>query len=413
MLAEIITIGDEILIGQIVDTNSAWIAQELNGIGIKVHQITSVSDNESHILSALHEANIRAQLILITGGLGPTKDDITKRALCKYFDTQLIFHEPSFKNIERLFEMRGRKANLNNHSQAELPTNCIPLNNANGTAPGMWFESEGKVFVSMPGVPYEMKAIMLEEVIPRLKRHFTTPFILHKTILTQGVGETLLEELIADEENALPPGFKIAYLPQSGMVRLRISASGDEQIIRKQMTEEYEKVCLKIKEFIFGFDDDTLESVVGNLLRQKNLKLSTAESCTGGYVSHLITSVPGSSEYYMGSTITYSYESKTKILEVPANLINEFGAVSEEVVRIMADNVKKKLNTQCSIATSGIAGPGGGTKDKPVGTVWIAVSTPNGTVTKKLLLGNNRLRIIHVAAITALNILRKEIIGLN
>lgn len=410
MRAEIITIGDEILIGQIVDTNSAWIAQELNGIGIKVHQITSVSDSEEHIIATLNEAAARVQLILITGGLGPTKDDITKKTLCKFFNTHLVFDEASFINIERLFKMRGRDVTNANRPQAEVPVNCTPLHNENGTAPGMWFEEKGKVFVSMPGVPYEMKTMMTEEVLPRLKKHFETPFIMHRTVLTQGVGETILEELVSDVEDTLPQNFKLAYLPQAGMVRLRLSARGEEQTIRSQMKEEFKKICDKISDYIFGYDEETLEGVVGNLLRERKLKVSTAESCTGGYVAHLITSVPGSSEYYMGSTITYSYESKTDLLNVPAELIKQKGAVSEEVVCMMAENVKKKFNTACAIATSGVAGPAGGTPDKPVGTVWVAVSTPKGTITKKLLLGNHRLRIIHVAAISALNLLRKELL---
>ena len=413
MQAEIITIGDEILIGQIVDTNSAWMAQELNKIGIKLFQITSVSDDEQHILSALREARERADLILITGGLGPTKDDITKTTLCKYFNTHLVFNEPSYKNLERLFRMRGREPNESNRLQAEIPANCVPLTNANGTAPGMWFDDGGKVYVSMPGVPYEMMAMMTDSVLPKLKLKFETPFIQHKTILTQGVGETILQDLISDVEDNLPQGFKIAYLPQAGMVRLRLSGRGEEQTINAQMPVVFEKICALIKEHIYGFDNESLQQIVGQLLLNKKLKIATAESCTGGYVSHLLTSVPGSSSYFMGSTITYSYQSKTDMLNIPAELLNKHGAVSEEVVRLMADNVKKKLNVDCSIATSGVAGPGGGTPDKPVGTVWVAVSTPNGTVAKKLLLGQDRLRTIQVAAISALNMLRKELLQIN
>ncbi len=349
-------------------------------------------------------------MILITGGLGPTKDDITKTTLCKYFDTHLIFDEPSFKNIERLYKARGRKADESNRIQAEVPANCVPILNYNGTAPGMWFEENNKVYVSMPGVPYEMKTIMLEEVIPKLKQQFETPFIKHRTILTQGVGETILASLIAEVEDNLPQGFKIAYLPQSGMVRLRLSGYGEERMVQSLMVQEFDKICERIREFIYGYDEETLESVLGKLLNEKKLTVSTAESCTGGYIAHLLTSVPGSSAYFVGSTITYSYESKTNVLEVPADLLNLHGAVSEEVVRLMADNVKKKLNTDCSIATSGVAGPGGGTKEKPVGTVWIAVSTPKGTVAKKLMLGTDRQRNIHVAAISALNTMRKELL---
>ena len=410
MLAEIITIGDEILIGQIVDTNSAWMGQQLNRIGVRVHQITSVSDEKKHILAALEEASGRADIILLTGGLGPTRDDITKHTLCEYFNTILVFNEDIFKDVERLFHQRGRTVTEVNRMQAEVPASCIPLPNKTGTAPGMWFQSGGKIIVSMPGVPYEMKHLMTEQVLPRIVAQFKLPVILHHTILTQGIGESMLAERLVEFEDNLPEGFKLAYLPSPGMVRLRLSAYGSEkEKLQRTLNELVDKLTGQTAEFIYGHNDDSIAGVVGKLLAEKGMTVSTAESCTGGYVSHLLTAIPGSSAWYMGSTITYSYKSKTDILEVPAELINSLGAVSEEVVRVMADNVKKKLGTDCSIATSGIAGPGGGTPAKPVGTVWVAVSTPKGTTTRLLRLGDDRLRNIEVASQTALNILRQRL----
>lgn len=410
MLAEIITIGDEILIGQIVDTNSAWMGQQLNRIGVRVHQITSVSDEKKHILAALEDASGRADIILLTGGLGPTRDDITKHTLCEYFNTTLVFNEDIFKDVERLFHQRGRTVTEVNRMQAEVPASCIPLPNKTGTAPGMWFQSGGKIIVSMPGVPYEMKHLMTEQVLPRIVAQFKLPVILHHTILTQGIGESMLAERLVEFEDNLPEGFKLAYLPSPGMVRLRLSAYGlEKEKLQRTLNELVDKLTGQTAEFIYGHNDDSIAGVVGKLLAEKGMTVSTAESCTGGYVSHLLTAIPGSSAWYMGSTITYSYKSKTDILEVPAELINSLGAVSEEVVRVMADNVKKKLGTDCSIATSGIAGPGGGTPAKPVGTVWVAVSTPKGTTTRLLRLGDDRLRNIEVASQTALNILRQRL----
>ena len=411
MLAEIITIGDEILIGQIVDTNSAWIGQQLNAVGFKVHQITSVSDNREHILAALKEASTRVQVVLITGGLGPTKDDITKKTICDYFNVGLRFDEEAYKDVEHLFKIRGREVTPINRLQAEVPENCSTMYNRVGTAPGMWFDVDGIIYASMPGVPHEMKYLMEKEVIPRLKDRFETPFILHKTLLTQGIGESFLSEMIADFEDALPPNFKLAYLPSAGAVRLRLTASGDRDEVSATMNKLVANLSDLVAEYLYGYDDDTIQEVVGRILKDKKLTLGTAESCTGGFLSHLITSIPGSSEYYMGSTVTYSNESKTALLDVPAELVKQFGAVSEEVVKAMAEGAKRKFNADCALATSGIAGPGGGTPEKPVGTVWIGISTPKGTKAKKVLLGDNRLRTIEVASMTALNMLRKELSG--
>lgn len=410
MLAEIITIGDEILIGQIVDTNSAWIGQQMNAVGFKVHQITSVSDNREHILAALKEASGRVQVVLITGGLGPTKDDITKKTICDYFNVGLRFDEQAYKDVEHLFKIRGREVTNINRLQAEVPENCSTLYNKAGTAPGMWFDEGGVIYVSMPGVPHEMKYLMEKEVLPRLKEKFETPFILHKTLLTQGIGESFLSEMIADFEDALPANFKLAYLPAAGSVRLRLTASGNRNEVTETMNRLVAELSVLVSEYLYGFDEESIQEVVGRLLKSKKLTLGTAESCTGGFLSHLITSISGSSEYYMGSTVTYSNESKTALLDVPADLVKQFGAVSEEVVKAMADGAKRKFNSDCALATSGIAGPGGGTPEKPVGTVWIGISTPEGTWAKKVLLGDNRLRTIEVASMTALNMLRKELL---
>ncbi len=413
MKAEIITIGDELLIGQVVDTNSAWMGQQLNEHGIKVHQITSVSDEETHILDALTEAAMRADLILITGGLGPTKDDITKITLCKYFNTQLVFNEEAFENLKTIFSRFGREITPRNRTQAEVPENCTPLINKRGTASGMWFENNGKVYVSMPGVPHEMKAMMTNDVLPKIKERFVTPFILHKTVLTQGIGESFLADKLVQFEEELPPAFKLAYLPASSIVRLRLTAMGDEITIRKTMDVQFEKLLAVVHPYMFGVDEDSLEVIIGNLLKTKNKTVCTAESCTGGYVSHLITKVAGSSEYFVGSTITYSYPSKTKLLNVPADLLEKRGAVSEEVAKIMAAEALNLLGADYSISTTGIAGPGGGTTDKPVGTVWIGIGSKSGVTAKKFQLGGDRSRNIEMTAIYALNMLRKVLIEEN
>ena len=410
MLAEIITIGDEILIGQVVDTNSAWIAQELNLIGFKVKQITSVSDERQHILTALKEAESRANLVLITGGLGPTKDDITKDALCEYFNSKLVFHQEAYENLERLFKRRNNKIMEVNRKQADLPHNCQPLKNIEGTAYGMWFEKETKVFVSMPGVPYEMKTIMAHEVLPRIKKHFKTPSIIHRTVLTQGVGESVLAEIISVWEDALPSYIRLAYLPSPGIVRLRLSAIGENyQELSKEIDIKIKELQQLIPEYIFGYDLEKLEEIIGKLLIARKATLSTAESCTGGYIAHLITSVPGSSEYFIGSIVPYANQIKEEELGVNKEDLIGYGAVSQQVVEKMALDIKNKYKTNYAIATSGIAGPTGGTPEKPVGTVWIAIASPQRIVSRKLLLGQNRERNILITALSALNLLRKEI----
>ncbi|MCK5080386.1 MAG: competence/damage-inducible protein A [Bacteroidales bacterium] len=412
MKTEIISIGDELLIGQVVNTNASWIAEQLNIAGIEVIRINTIADIREEILKALQEASDRAEVVLITGGLGPTRDDITKNTLCEYFDSRLVFHEPSFAYVKKLFGDRRLPVREVNRKQAEVPHNCIPIVNENGTAPGMWFEKEGTVFVSMPGVPFEMKAMISNYVIPELSKKINGLQIIHKKVLTQGVGESFLSELISDWENSLPAYMKLAYLPQPGIVRLRLSGSGrDRAKLSIGMDEKIKELQNIIPELIFGYGEKTMEEVVGGLLKNDGMTLSTAESCTGGYIAHLITSIAGSSAYFKGSVVAYSNQIKTSILDVKEDTLAEHGAVSEQTVTGMALGVKKKFNTDFAIAVSGVAGPDGGTDQKPVGTTWIAVAGPDVLIAEKYLLGKDRQRNIRVAAITALNKLRLMMIN--
>lgn len=409
MLAEIVTIGDEILIGQIVDTNSAWMAEQLNIVGVNVAQITSISDNREQILDTLKQAATHADVVLITGGLGPTRDDITKQTLCEYFDTRLVLNEDALKNIERIFVSRGYALTPVNRAQAELPEACDPLINAQGTASGMWFERDGKIYVSMPGVPFEMKGLMNDFVIPRLAA-INNKVVLHRTILTQGVGESFLAEKISDWEDSLPAHIKLAYLPQPGIVRLRLSGRGkDRKLLQHELDESMDALYTIIPDYIFGEGTDTLEGLCGNLLRNQKLTLSTAESCTGGYIAHLITSIAGSSDYYKGSVVSYANEVKEQVLGVSSESLKNDGAVSEEVVIQMAQGAKKLLNTDCVLAVSGIAGPDGGSSEKPVGTIWICLITPHETKTRKFLFGDQRDRNIRRTALAALAMLHKAL----
>lgn len=416
MQVEIITIGDEILIGQIVDTNSAFIGQLLNMNGMSVKQISSVSDDREHILKALSEAKSRAQVILITGGLGPTKDDITKKTLAEYFNCKMRFDEHAYQDVANLFAQYGKEVTPINRLQAEVPEICEVVRNYNGTAPGMWFDVDGTIYVSMPGVPYEMKAMMQNQVVPKIKERFKLPAIYHKTVLTQGIGESALSEMISDWEDSLASvTIKLAYLPSPGMVRLRLSTKGETlEPLKKNVDTKIEELKKIIAEYIYGYETfgeekETLEQIVGKLLRDKKKSISTAESCTGGYISHLITKVPGSSEYYMGSVISYSYDIKENELGVSKSILESQGAVSQPVVEQMAKAIREKYKTDYSISASGIAGPSGGTDEKPVGTVWIAVATPDKVISEKFLFGNNRERNIQKTAHAALNMLRKEL----
>ena len=413
MKAEIITIGDEILIGQIVDTNSAWMGEQFNLNGIEIYQITSVHDDHDHIIRAIKNAEQHADLVVITGGLGPTKDDITKHTLCEYFNTKLVFHEPTLKTIYERFKFRGIDMNKMNRDQAMLPESCTILPNKMGTAPGMWFEKNDTIFVSMPGVPFEMKYLVEFELLPRLRKTGRTKAIFHKTVLTQGVPESMLAERIADWEDALPTHIKLAYLPNPMAVRLRLSAIGDDlEALKSDVEKEIEKLKTIIPEAIFGYDLETMAEVIGRELVQQNKKLAVAESCTGGYISHLITSVSGSSEYYNGSVTSYSNEMKEKLLGVSRENLEKYGAVSEQVAREMVEGVKRVMNADYAVATTGIAGPTGGTEEKPVGTVWIAVSGPEKTWVKKYtFVGDQRDRNIVRSGQSALQLLRRMVLG--
>jgi nicotinamide-nucleotide amidase len=401
MLAEIITIGDEILIGQVVDTNSAWMAAKLNEEGISVKQISSVSDNRQHILTALAEAATRADIILITGGLGPTKDDITKKTLAEYFNVGLVLNTDALDNVERIFKKYNRPLLEVNRKQAEVPENCEVILNNNGTAPGMWFNDKGKIYVSMPGVPFEMK-YMMEEVIPKLKMALTLPVIIHKTILTVGEGESFLAEKIADIEDSLPANIKLAYLPKMGQVRLRLSAYGENEAELKDKTDEFaHKIVERIGINVVAQEDIPIEKVVLNYMAEKGLTLTAAESCTGGYISHLITQHAGSSQVFLGGAVSYSYELKESILSVKNETLWQHGAVSRETVKEMVEGALLNFKSDYAVAVTGIAGPGGGTEDKPVGTVWIAVANANKTVMKKFTFGNKRLQNIERTAVAA------------
>lgn len=411
MKVEIINIGDELLIGQVVNTNASWMAEQFNMAGFEVVQITAISDTYSHIFEALDLAKIRADAVVVTGGLGPTNDDVTKEALCKYFDTTLVFNEEVYVQVEALFKLRGFRVTEINRKQAELPANCIPLKNIHGTAAGMWFEQDDRIIVSIPGVPFEMKTLVSDEIIPRLLKKSKPGIILNKTILTQGIGESALAEIIQNWEESLPSHFKLAYLPQPGIVRLRLTTRGtDRSKLQNELDEQTIALQRLIPKLIFGYDEDTIEQIVVESLLQKKNTISVAESCTGGYVSHLITSISGSSGCFMGSIVAYNNRIKEKMLGVSAETLTKYGAVSEEVVIEMASGVQSGFNTDYAIAVSGIAGPDGGTEDKPVGTTWIAIATPDKKViAKKYLFGEHRGRNIRKAALTALNMIRKEL----
>lgn len=406
MLAEIITIGDEILIGQIVDTNSAWMAQQLNNAGIRIKQISSVSDDRRHILTALAEAANRADVIFITGGLGPTKDDITKNTLAEYFGVGFVENKDALDNVLRIFAKYKTPLLEVNRLQAQVPENCEVILNKNGTAPGMWFNEKGKIYVSMPGVPHEMMYMMEEEVIPKLKSTLKLPVIVHKTILTVGEGESSLANKIADIEDDLPPYIKLAYLPKIGQVRLRLSGYGeDEAFLREKITEFSARIIERVGNFVAAEEDIPIEKVVLNYMAARGLTLSTAESCTGGYIAHLLTQHAGSSKVFYGGAVSYSYELKESILGVKNETLWQHGAVSEETVTEMVRGALLNFNSDYAVAVTGIAGPDGGTPEKPVGTVWVAVASVNKTVVKKLTFGNKRRQNIERTAVSALGML--------
>lgn len=412
MLAEIITIGDEILIGQIVDTNSAWMAEQLNLTGIEVYQITSVHDDKEHIAEALKNASQRVDVVLITGGLGPTRDDITRTALCEFFNSGLVFHEPTFEHLRERFASRGIDLNRLNRNQALVPEACTVIPNREGTAPGMWFERNQTIFVSMPGVPFEMKGMMTREILPRLSRHSKLKTIVHKTILTQGVPESMLAMRLEQWENNLPPYVRLAYLPSPMAVRLRLTATGDDV---RQLTSEVERQTELLRQLlpveIYGYGNDTMAEAVARLLLDRNATLAVAESCTGGHISHLLTLTPGASAWFTGGITAYSNEVKIHMLGVSPDTLAEQGAVSEQTVTEMAAGVRERLNADFAIATSGIAGPDGGSPEKPVGTVWISVAGPTKFFARKFVFGNNRERNIMRSSQTALQLLRELILS--
>ena len=412
MNASIITVGDEILIGQIVDTNSSYLAAGLNAAGVKIHRIYSISDHEQSITDTLDEAIQSSDIIVITGGLGPTNDDITKKTLTRFFGGKLVEDPGTLSLLEKIVASRGVKLSSRNRAQALVPDNCEVLPNHFGTAPGMLFRREGKWIVSLPGVPYEMESLFTKEFLPRLKKETELPVRLNQTICIAGIAESALADRLKNWEESLSSEVKVAYLPSPGLLRLRISVSGDnyDHLNEKlnNLTEEASNIIGHRK--VFGFGQETLETVIGSLLVSKNRTLATAESCTGGYISKLITSVPGSSRYFRGGVVAYNNEIKTKFLGVGTDALEKHGAVSREVVEQMAKGACRELNSDYAVATSGIAGPDGGTPEKPVGTVWVAVASPHRTIAIKFQLGEFRDRNIIRASLNALNLLRIEII---
>ena len=405
----IITIGDELMIGQVVDTNSAWIAKELNASGFWVRKRVSVGDDHDEIWQALDDESRKSKIILITGGLGPTADDITKPLLSEYFGTRLVINQDVLNYLEKLFtETFRRPFTERNRKQAEVPETCTVIHNAKGTAPGMWFERDGVIFVSMPGVPNEMKAMVSTSVIPKLLEKIATGAILHRTLLTWGIGESFLADTIQDWETALPSRLKLAYLPSFGMVRLRITGMGtDRSSLEKELDEEFEKLKVIVAEWLVTDRDENLPEVVSRLLKTAGKTLGLAESCTGGYVSHLLTREAGASEIFKGSVISYSNEVKNHLLNVDEAILHKEGAVSEATVRAMAEGALDALKTDYAIAISGIMGPGGGSPEKPVGMVWLAAGNQAELITERIQFRYDRLRNIEMASNAALNLLRR------
>ena len=409
--AEILTIGDEILYGQITDTNTQWISSELDKIGIEIIRKTSIGDEESEILSTFKEAEARAEIIIITGGLGPTHDDLTKPCLAKYFDCALILNQEALDELTTLFTKFGRKVTETNRQQAYLPEKCDKIRNKVGTAPGMWFDKGSKVFVSMPGVPRDMKKMMTESVLPRLKEKFNTPVIIHKIIKTIGIGESWLSDKLKDWEKGLPEHINLAYLPSLGQVRLRLTgkaSNGDS--LENEIDHEIDKLKKVASKYIYGYNNDTIENAVGQLLLKNKKTIGIAESCTGGYLAHRITLVPGSSNYFQGGVIPYHNDFKEDLLSVGHDTLLNHGAVSEETVVEMANNVRTRFKADIGVANSGIAGPSGGTKEKPVGTIWIALNDDKGTVTKVLTFGKDRWINIQLTSLAIMNLIRQRLI---
>ncbi len=413
MKCEVISIGDELLIGQTINTNASWIGEQLNNFGFTIAHGAIISDNKNDIILALNNASKRSDIIIITGGLGPTNDDITKHTLSEYFNTSLERNKDIEKNIVAYFKSVNRPILKSNLDQALLPLSCEVLSNSRGTASGMWFEKDNIIYISLPGVPYEMKGIMQEHVFPKLLTKMGgETVVVNKTIRTHGMGESFLAEIIKSWEDKLEiNNIKLAYLPSPGIVKLRLSVIGlDKLILERKLKETIDELKALIPDQIYGYGNATMEGVVGKLLKERNLTIATAESCTGGSVAKMLTSVSGSSSYFNGAIVSYNNQSKVDLLNVDFKDIDDYGAVSQQVVEQMAEGVRNKLHTDYGISTSGIAGPSGGTKEKPVGTVWIAVASKNRIVSKKIKLGYNRERNMYVSSISVLNLLRLELL---
>lgn len=412
MQIEVITIGDEILIGQTVDTNSAWLGRTLNAAGFRIRRIVSISDQRDEMIQALDESLSRVDMVIVTGGLGPTKDDITKKVLAEYFDTDLIMNQEVLDRVSAFFERMNRPLLDVNRQQALVPANCDVLPNLKGTASGMWFDRDNKVVVSLPGVPYEMEHLMEEQVIPRMITRFQPGSIVHQTIMTQGIGESFLSKIIEDwEERLLKSGLKLAYLPSPGYVKLRItSVDRPKEQALQEISGWVDELRPLIEPYLFAESDVPMERVVADLLRQHGLTLGMAESCTGGYAAHLITRMAGASDFFKGSLVTYSSSSKTGVLHVDPLLLDAHGAESREVAEVMASLTRDRLGCDYALALTGFAGPSGGTEAVPVGTIFYAVATPTGVVSESKKFGSDRMRNIERSTMEVLNLLRKELI---
>ena len=411
MKADILTIGDEILIGQIVDTNSAWIAARLGEIGLSVRRKYSIGDNRQEIISAVKESLAKSEVTIITGGLGPTKDDITKRVLAEIFESKLVLHQPTYERVERMMKARGIDFNELNQSQALVPECCTVLDNHKGTAPGMWFEQDGRVVIALPGVPFEMEALMVESVLPKIKEHFALSAVVHKTAITFGMAESMLAKMIAPWEDALPSHLHLAYLPSPSQLRLRLSAYDmDQEVATRDIDEAFAKLLPILGDLFVGWGDTTVQSAVAEILLSRGETLSAAESCTGGALSAKFTAMSGASEYFWGGVVSYDNSVKENLLGVSRENLEQYGAVSEQVARQMAEGVRRACGTTYGVSTTGIAGPTGGTPDKPVGTVWMAVAGPNGTTAKVVQHGKLRAQNIERAASAAINMLRLELL---
>ncbi|WP_281232262.1 competence/damage-inducible protein A [Flavobacterium gelatinilyticum] len=413
MKAVIVTIGDEILIGQIVDTNSNFIAKELDRIGVEVFEMISISDDKQHILNTFEQLQNKVDIVIVTGGLGPTKDDVTKKTFCDYFNDELVVNPEVLAHVTQLIEgFYKRPISQLNKDQALVPSTCTVLPNKMGTAPGMWMKKENTVFVSLPGVPYEMKYLVENEIIPKLVREYKRPYIIHKTILTYGQGESLVAERIEHWENNLPEFIKLAYLPNPGRVRLRLTARGiNKEELEEAIESNVRSLDAIIHDIIVGYEEnETIESVVGKLLLKQNQTVATAESCTGGKIASLLSSIPGSSAYFKGSVVSYATEVKVNVLGVSQELIDQFSVVSAEVASAMALNVKDLLKTDYALATTGNAGPSKGDSDAEIGTVFIALATPDGVITEEFNFGQPREKVIDRATVKSLEILQKEIL---